>query len=127
MKNILIALFALLTFTGCDKRQNNGVEDIKALIGQGQPVMLEVGADYCTACKEMKRLIGVLKNEQPDLAIHMVNVSKSRESAQVLGVRMIPTQIFYDAAGNEVFRHVGGYGETEFRAVLTQYNILKEQ
>ena len=127
MRAALTLLIALLILTGCEKRQSDAVENIKAFIGQGEPVMLEVGADYCTACKEMKLLIDVLKSEQPDLAIEMVNVSKSRESAQALGVRMIPTQIFFDAEGNEVFRHVGGYGEEAFRTVLKQYNILKEK
>ncbi len=127
MRYILTTLIALFILSGCEKRPNNGVEDIKAFIGQGKPVMLEVGADYCTACKEMKLLIDVLKSEQPDLTVKMVNVSKSRETAQALGVRMIPTQIFYDADGNEVFRHVGGYGEEAFRTVLKQYNILKEK
>lgn len=129
MRTVLLSLLGLLMLAGCNEKRNtpDDYEAVKALIGQGNPVMLEVGADYCTACKEMKRLIDALKNEQPDLTVHMVNVSKSRKTAQALGVRMIPTQIFYDAAGKETFRHVGGYGETEFRAVLKKYDILKEK
>ena len=29
------------------------------------------------------------------------------------GIRMIPTQIFYDAEGNELYRHEGFYGRED--------------
>lgn len=130
MRSILFsALAILLLLSGCEKTNHpsGGYQAAKAAIGKGRPVMLEVGADYCTACQDMKTVIALLKSEQPDLPIHMVNVTKARDAAEALGVRMIPTQIFYDASGKEVYRHVGGYGEAEFRSLLKQYKILKEK
>lgn len=126
-----VFLFGLVItlFLGCERTtatSGEGYAAAMAAIGKGKPVMLEAGADYCTACKEMKAVIEAVRNDNPGVSIHIVNINKEREAAQKLGIRMIPTQIFYDGAGREVYRHVGGYGEAEFRAVLKTYGILKE-
>jgi thioredoxin 1 len=122
-------LTALLLLSGCERtasEASGGYVNAMAAIGGGRPVMLEVGADYCTACQAMKKMIDALQQEHPDAAIYMINANKEREAAGKLGVKMIPTQIFYDASGEEIFRHVGGYGEAEFHTVLRQYGIIKE-
>jgi thioredoxin 1 len=36
---------------------------------------------------------------------------------------MIPTQIFYDAAGNELFRHEGFFGKKEILAKWKEYGV----
>ena len=129
MKPLFMILTALLLFWGCERTEvtgSQGFQKATAAIGQGRPVMLEVGADYCTACQEMKTMIDAIRQEHPDAAIHMVNVNKEREAAKKLGIRMIATQIVYDASGEEVHRHIGGYGEAEFRTVLRQYGIINE-
>ena len=128
MKRLLF-LFPLLLLLGCERHapdQSGGYADAMKAIGQGTPVMLEVGADYCTACQDMKALIETIRNEHPDIAIHMINANQEREAAGRLGVRMIPTQIIYDGNGHEVFRHVGGYGEAAFRTMLKEHRLIKE-
>jgi thioredoxin 1 len=131
MKPLFYTLCTTLLFlSGCESAQTKSSHpafaQTKAQIGQGKPLMLEVGADYCTACQKMAAMIDRLKTDNPGVSIYPVNVNKEREAAMELDVRMIPTQIFYDGAGREVYRHIGGYGEAEFRAVLKTYGILKE-
>jgi thioredoxin 1 len=43
------------------------------------------------------------------LVIERVNTKENRQKAQDLGIRMIPTQIFFAPDGKELYRHVGFY------------------
>jgi len=70
--------------------------------------MVDLGSTSCVPCKLMEPVLEKLREEYRDrAAILFVNVAKDRESARKFGVRAIPTQIFFDAQGNEVWRHAG--------------------
>jgi len=46
------------------------------------------------------------------------NVKKDREIAKKFGIRLIPTQIFLDNKGRELFRHEGFFAEEKIDAFL---------
>lgn len=94
-----------------------------ALKGQGQSLMLEVGASSCYACIEMKQLIDKLHKENPDHRIFVINLNEEREVAKILKIQVIPTQIVYDASGEEAWRHVGGLSESELRELVQRHGI----
>jgi thioredoxin 1 len=50
-----------------------------------------------------------------------VDVYENYDLAEAAGVTTIPTQIFYDAAGKEVFRHVGVMTKEE---IVTQLKLM---
>jgi thioredoxin 1 len=41
------------------------------------------------------------------LVVEVIDVRENRSAAAEYGIRVIPTQIFYDARGDERFRHEG--------------------
>jgi len=41
------------------------------------------------------------------LDVEFIDVQKEREEAALYGIQAIPTQIFFDVEGNEIFRHTG--------------------
>jgi thioredoxin 1 len=45
-----------------------------------------------------------------------IDVWKEEAKAQEYGIRVIPTQILYDADGKELMRHEGFFGKDEFLA-----------
>ena len=70
--------------------------------------MLDLGADKCIPCKMMAPIIEELQKEYAGRAsIIFIDVWKHREQAERFGIRVIPTQIFYDKDGKEVSRHMG--------------------
>jgi thioredoxin 1 len=72
------------------------------------PVLLELGSTGCVACKAMAPIIDGLKETYAGkLDVEFVDVEKEREVAEMYGIQAIPTQIFFDADGNEIFRHTG--------------------
>lgn len=80
--------------------------------------MVDLGADSCIPCKMMAPILQKLEKEyQGKAAIVFVDVWKDKTPARRFGVRAIPTQIFFDKDGNEVYRHVGFMSEN---AIVTQ-------
>ena len=52
-----------------------------------------------------------------------IDVWKNRDQAPRFGIRAIPTQIFYDADGREVSRHVGFMSEAAIVEQLTKMGV----
>jgi thioredoxin 1 len=72
------------------------------------PMLVDLGKGTCIPCKKMKPILDELKAEYEGKAIvEVIDLRYDRQAARKYGVRLIPTQIFYDAEGNEVYRHQG--------------------
>jgi len=85
---------------------------------KGMVTLVDLGADSCIPCKMMAPILKKLeKDYQGKAAIVFVDVWKDKEPARRFGIRTIPTQIFFDKDGNEVYRHVGFMSED---AIVTQ-------
>ena len=79
---------------------------------KGMVTMLDLGAKSCIPCKMMAPIMEKLeKDYKGKAAIIFIDVWKDPEQAKRYGLRAIPTQIFYDKEGKEVFRHVGFMSE----------------
>jgi thioredoxin 1 len=74
----------------------------------GRVTMIDLGATGCIPCKMMAPIIEELQAEYAGKAdIVFIDVWKNLEAVQKYGIRAIPTQIFFDGNGREVFRHTG--------------------
>lgn len=74
----------------------------------GKPTVLDMGSSSCIPCKEMQPILEELKEEYKDRAdIIVLDVYEYRDLASKYQVRAIPTQIFFNSKGEEVWRHQG--------------------
>jgi len=81
---------------------------------KGMVTMLDLGAGYCIPCKMMAPILEKLqKAYQGKAAIVYLDLRDHKEQAGRFKVRAIPTQVFFDAEGQEVFRHVGFMKEAD--------------
>ena len=83
---------------------------LQSLIGDGTPALLEFQSPYCLACTAMKPKVDALEAQAGDrLRIIRLNVQDStgRQASRVYGFTYTPTFIFFDAAGQELWREVG--------------------
>jgi len=72
------------------------------------PMLVDLGKGTCIQCKKMKPILDELKIEYQGKAIvRVIDLRYEPREARKYGIRLIPTQIFFDAEGNEVYRHVG--------------------
>lgn len=78
------------------------------------PRLVDVGADKCIPCKLMAPILEELKEEYTGrMDVMFVDAWKKPEEAERYGVQMIPTQIFYDTEGKELFRRSGFIGKED--------------
>ena len=78
------------------------------------PKLIDLGADKCIPCKMMAPILEELKKEYAGkMNVEFIDVWKNPEAGKAYGIDMIPTQIFYDAGGKELFRHVGFFGKED--------------
>ena len=109
MKKILSGLFLSCVVAFASEPMLEATSFVKVLreIPKHKKTFIEVGSEHCHACQKMGKLLYKIKQEHPDYPIFFVDVSKEREAAYRMQVRMIPTQIVVDSQGNEVYRHIG--------------------
>jgi thioredoxin 1 len=78
------------------------------------PRLVDLGADKCIPCKMMAPILAEFQRDYADRFVtEFIDVWKNPAAGAQYGIRVIPTQIFYDADGKELFRHEGFYGRED--------------
>jgi thioredoxin 1 len=81
---------------------------------RGIPVLLDLGADKCVPCKMMAPILEEMSvTFVGQLDVRFIDVWKDGSAAREHGVGVIPTQIFFDEQGNELFRHQGFFSRED--------------
>ena len=72
--------------------------------------------------EQLNRLLEDLKKEYAGrFTVDFIDVWKDPAAKEKHGIRMIPTQIFYDREGKELFRHEGFFSKAD---ILSKWNEL---
>lgn len=88
------------------------------------PALVDVGAKKCIPCKMMAPILDELTAEYAGrLRVEFIDVQIDPDTATKLGVRGIPTQIFYDASGKERHRHLGYISKEDILATFKKLGI----
>ncbi len=88
------------------------------------PTMLELGSEGCHACEQMKPVMAHFEENHSDLVfIQFHDVRQQPAIAQQYGIRLIPTQVFLTAEGNEFFRHEGYFAIEEVENVFREMGV----
>ncbi|HPD31478.1 MAG TPA: thioredoxin family protein [Phycisphaerae bacterium] len=78
------------------------------------PRLVDLGAGKCIPCKQMAPILESLKKEYAGrFEVEFIDVWENPNAGNLYRIRMIPTQIFYDSSGKELFRHEGFYGRED--------------
>jgi len=86
--------------------------------------LVDVGAGACIPCKMMAPILEKLeKDYQGKAAVVFVDVWKNPTGGDRFKIRVIPTQIFFDKKGKEVYRHEGFMSEKDIVAVLEKLGV----
>lgn len=120
-QSVLIVVFVfclIVTGAAAEKTQDIPVK--------GMVTMVELGAGNCIPCRMMESVIKNVKKAYKDrAAIISIDIRENREQAVRFGIRMIPTQIFFDKKGKEVFRHTGFMREMAIDDQLRKMGVEK--
>ena len=86
--------------------------------------LIDLGADQCVPCKMMAPILTKLQKDYKDrAAVVVIDVYKNVDQAKRFGIRAIPTQIFFDKNGAEVYRHMGFMSEKAIVEQLTKMGV----
>lgn len=143
MKKLTIALLILVSFSlFCSqnseeqasepKTQQKAKNEEKLIITDEQldfskhkVTFIELGADKCIPCKAMQPVMREIAQEyKGTIQVVFYDVWKTPKYAKDYGIQMIPTQVFIDKNGEEIFRHVGFYAKKEIVKMLKEKHIL---
>ncbi len=83
----------------------------------GLPRLVELGSTTCIPCQMMKPILEELTIEYDGrLEVEFVDVHREPKKAERFNIRVIPTQVFLDADGKELFRHEGFFPKEDILA-----------
>jgi len=81
------------------------------------PRLLDLGAGKCIPCKMMAPILDEMKETfAGQLMVDFIDVWEDPDAAKPYNIRMIPTQIFYNSEGKELFRHEGFFARQDMLA-----------
>jgi thioredoxin 1 len=81
---------------------------------KGMVTMIDLGAKTCIPCAMMAPILVKLEKEYAGkAAVIFFDVREDMAPARRFGIRAIPTQIFFNKDGKEVYRHEGFLSEQE--------------
>jgi thioredoxin 1 len=88
------------------------------------PKLLDLGANKCVPCKMMVPVLEELKKEYAGkMKVEFIDVWQNEEAGKIYGVEMIPTQIFFNSDGKELFRHTGFFGKGDILAKWKELGV----
>jgi thioredoxin 1 len=101
-----------------------GPETAKVDASKGLPRLVDLGADKCIPCKMMAPILEELKSEyEGTFKVEFIDVWKNPDEAPKYGIKLIPTQIFFDASGKELFRHEGFYSKEDILSKWKEFGV----
>jgi thioredoxin 1 len=123
MKKILLMLmFATLFATSAWAEPNGSEPIIRKALTSGRPTLVDFGAGFCIPCKRMKPILDSLRKEYNGRAnVIFVDIKEERDMPDKYRIQMMPTQVFFDAKGKEVKRHMGFMDRDE---ILAEFKAL---
>ena len=110
MKKALTIIIVLAAIAGVIVLKKNRQEPASPLPRhtQGLPRLLDLGSKGCTSCTILEPVLEELRtNYMGRLQVDFIDVWEHEQVATDYGVEIIPVQIFFDANGQELYRHQG--------------------
>ncbi|UJS26360.1 thioredoxin family protein [Thiothrix winogradskyi] len=110
---LMVALFGGMVVFAAVKLSSSEVPTIEndlvvQALQRGKPTLAEFGSDTCATCKKMAVVLHQLEQDYGDrLTVAHVNIIKQPDYITKYRIALMPTQIFFDANGNETGRHMG--------------------
>ena len=109
MNRLLTILLFLLTAATAHAELPSATAAVATqALASGKPTVIDLGARSCIPCKKMAPILEELAGTCRGRAnVLFIDVREDGAAAKRFGIQMIPTQIFFDARGQEVSRHIG--------------------
>ena len=103
---------------------NTGEELKKALLG-GKPVLVDFGSNKCIPCRQLRPILKEVAQELSEEAhVLIIDVFEYRVLAREYRIQLIPTLVFFNRSGKEVFRRSGVWDKTSIVRKLKEARTI---
>jgi len=128
IKFLIISAFAYLLigvgFTASASTSEEHEEFLRNLPVKGIVTLIDLGKKTCTQCKMMTPILEKLeKKYKGKAAIVFINLLDDPEQQYRFKLKALPTQIFFNKEGKEIYRHVGFMSEKDIVAQLNKMGV----
>ena len=104
--------------------ESNTEEDFKKALQGRKPVLVDFGANSCAPCRQMRPILKAVGEEYSGKAgVLVIDIYKYQDLAREYKVQVIPTLVFFDGNGKEVFRHIGVLEKEKIIAKLKEIGM----
>jgi thioredoxin 1 len=104
--------------------ESNTEDEFKKAITGGKPTLVDFGANSCVPCRQMRPILKEVSKEYAEKAVVLViDVYKYQNLAREHKIQLIPTLVFFDSKGTEVFRHMGVMEKEKIVAKLKEIGM----
>ena len=111
-----------------EAKSNSTVSQSDVPTGNFQATFVELGSVNCIPCKQMKSVMEAIEKEYAGkvrVVFHDVWTKEGKPYGEQYGIRVIPTQVFIDKNGKEIFRHEGYFSKEAVEKVLLDAGVQK--
>lgn len=124
---VIAAIGLVLARRAWEKSSTEDQAALDAALNRPMPRLVDLGAGKCIPCKAMAPILEELRVEYADrFQTVFIDVWENEDAAEPYNINLIPTQIFYDAAGNELWRHEGFLGKEDILAKWEELGVLAQ-
>ena len=128
MTKIIIVIILILSVIGMSAYKIYGIKkapkETTENIEKGKPMLVDLGATTCIPCKEMVPVLAeVKKMYDGKTVVKIIDVYDDPEAGNKYEIRVIPTQIFLDKDGKQVFRHEGFFSKDDIVKVFKDMGV----
>jgi thioredoxin 1 len=104
--------------------ESNTEDEFKNALASGKPVLVDFGANSCVPCRQLRPILKEVSKEYSGKAeVLVIDVYKYQGLAKEHKIMLIPTLVFFDSKGKEVFRHLGVLDKEKIVAKLKEIGM----
>jgi thioredoxin 1 len=120
---VVAAAIAMVTTAGCQQASRSSV----TYAATGLPRLVDIGASACLPCIMMAPSLEELKKEYAGrLQVEFIDAWQNPGAREQYDYYFCPTQVFIDASGKELFRHLGYYSKKDILAKWKELGVDPE-
>ena len=123
---LLLAVGAVIALKENNKTdsESKAPENTTAQKPEALPRLVDLGAGKCIPCKMMAPILEELKENYSGIFdVEFIDVRENPDAGKKYGIKIIPTQIFYDVSGKELFRHEGFFSKEDILAKWKEFGV----
>lgn len=125
-RRVVLMLLGTLALCGTVAANAQSMLLVPTFPVKGMVTLVDLGATECIPCKMMAPILEEVRRKyEGKAAVIFIDVWKNPAPARQVGIRTIPTQIFYDRTGKEVGRHEGFLDKKSIVTVFEQLGVRR--